>query len=277
MIQLNGQAIVIMNDGVEINKWPYNCIRQFRAEDETGKFSFVSGRRGPYGVAEYNFKLHNDSLVDLQGALTEFTGAQFSAVAPGSGTEQQQLQPQQPLPPYPPTMSHASSSGSLGAYTTSIPRHMSAAGNRDSPPSNYPDSVFQSPSHTTNNTPPQGPRLPPRDYLLTSTSSNSSDHTFHLVGSADEQRTMTRGRTTNSAPMISGMSTEVGSNHLQRPAPPLPRREAKEPSPETWVAKSTSYEEARLNSQPQPASKPAPPIPKKKSLFGRFRGDEGKT
>ncbi len=283
-IQLNGQAIVVLCKGVEINKWPYNCIRQFRAEDETGKFSFVSGRRGPYGVAEYNFKLHNDQLVDLQGALTEFTGAQFSAVAPGSGTDQQPLQPQQPLPPYPPTLPRPSSSSSISTYTTSLPRHMTT-GSRDSTPPDFVDSVFNSPSRT----PPQVPRLPPRDYLITST---SMDHAPGLTGSADEAslRGMMRGRATTSAPTINGLSVEVsGSNYPSRPALPPPRREAKEPSPEAWVAKSTSYEETQLSHQQQQA-RPAverapPPVPsKKKSLLDRFRHSddskgehEGKT
>ena len=283
-IQLNGQAIVVLNRGVEINKWPYNCIRQFRAEDETGKFSFVSGRRGPYGVAEYNFKLLNDSLIDLQEVLTEFTGAQFSAVAPGSGTDQQPLQPQQPLPPHHPTMPRPASSSSISAYTTSLPRHMTT-GSRDSTPPDYPDSVFNS---SPSRTPPQVPKLPPRDYLLTSTSSTSSpDHAPHLASTADEGtlRNVMR-RATTSAPTISGLSVEVSNTYpSSRPALPPPRRDAKEPSPEAWIAKSTSYEEAQLAHQQQqqqqqanPAVDRAPPLPsKKKSFFDRLRhGDDSK-
>ncbi len=48
--------------------------------------SALSGRRGPYGVAEYNFMLNKGMLNELQEALTQFTGAKFSGVAPGSGS-----------------------------------------------------------------------------------------------------------------------------------------------------------------------------------------------
>lgn len=83
-IQLTGQAVIICcYSGVEINKWPYKYISQFTAEEETSEFSFVSGRLGPYGVGEYNFKMHGRaSLMDLESALVEFTGVQFSIIEP---------------------------------------------------------------------------------------------------------------------------------------------------------------------------------------------------
>lgn len=283
MIQLNGQAIVILNNGVEINKWPYNCIRQFRAEDETGKFSFVSGRRGPYGVAEYNFKMNNDSLIDLQGALTEFTGAQFSAVAPGSGTDQQPLQPQQPLPPYPLTMPRPSvtSTSSSSSYMTSLPRRTTVGGRVDSTSSD--SSVFNSPAHHLQHTTTPGPKLPPRDYMLmnappgSSPSSGGENTPPKLSSSADE--TMLRGvrsRTSTSSLSV----VDSGSYSVPRPALPPPRREVREPSPEAWVAKSTSYEETQVTGQQASgrAEKPAPPppaVPRKRSLFDRLRGSGG--
>lgn len=238
-IQLNGQAIVVINGGVEINRWPYNCIRQFRAEDETGKFSFVSGRRGPYGVAEYNFKLLSDSLIDLQSALTEFTGAQFSAVAPGSGTDQQ-------APPQPwstSTMPRQSSTSSTNSYTTSLPRHMTTGSRNDS--TSDLDPVFNSPGRL------HGPRLPPRDYTMT------------LPGNA---------MLGHSAGGSSGSSTvfglDTGTYSTPRPALPPPRREAKEPSPEVLVAKSNSYEEASQHGKVKAEKQPAVPA-KKRSLFHR--------
>ena len=78
MIQLNDKAITIKCDGQEINKWLYSSIRQFHVRNITGEFSFISGSRGPYGVAEYVFCLSGNSLVDLKHTLTQLTGAQFS-------------------------------------------------------------------------------------------------------------------------------------------------------------------------------------------------------
>ncbi len=78
IIQLTGAAISVKRpNGNMVASWPYNCIRQFRAEDETGTFSFLSGRRGPFGVAEYIFELQEPILTSMQDALTQFTGAQF--------------------------------------------------------------------------------------------------------------------------------------------------------------------------------------------------------
>lgn len=87
ILLLTGAAVTVKNTrGVDIATWPYNCIRQFRAEDETGKFSFVSGRRGPYGVAEYVFELRNHVLSELQDALSQFTGAQFNIRPPSNSS-----------------------------------------------------------------------------------------------------------------------------------------------------------------------------------------------
>lgn len=275
VIQLNGQAIVILSNGIEINRWPYNCIRQFRAEDESGKFSFVSGRRGPYGVAEYNFVLNSDLLMDLQGALTEFTGAQFSAVAPGSDPEQQPLQPQEPLPPYPPPMSHYPSVNN--SYIMSDPRHRGSLGgvaggrNNSSSSDLYPDSAFGSPDRFQ-----QPPKLPPRppDYTNTSLTDHTRSSSSLLASSADEtslRSTLHRSRTYNSASSIASQEPPYSA---PRPALP-PRHEGREVSPETRVAISTSYEQTQLTNQQQQQQPAVPvPVPKKKSFFNRHKTDK---
>lgn len=80
LLHLTGAAITVKYmTGEEIASWPYNCIRQFRADEDTGQFSFYSGRRGPYGVAEYKFDMSEPILMELQDALTQFTGAQFGS------------------------------------------------------------------------------------------------------------------------------------------------------------------------------------------------------
>lgn len=170
IIYLNGEAITVKQDnGVEIAKWPYNCIRQFKAEDETGKFSFVSGRRGPYGVAEYNFGL--DDVSELQHALSQFTGAQFSQ-APSSAYQQQPLTQQPPLPPLPPghhphyTHSH----GQRPSSVSSVGRYSIGMGHR----TDSVESVFTSPGHTRVHAPSTpAPRLPPRDYIHTPSGSGT--------------------------------------------------------------------------------------------------------
>lgn len=213
-------------------------------------------------MAEYNFKLLSDSLVDLQSVLTEFTGAQFSAVAPGSGTDQQApLQPQQPTS-YPATMPRPSSSSS---YTTSLPHHMTTGCRNDSTSSDqFPDSVFNSPARS------QGPRLPPRDYTMTL----PGDHSAMMGHSVDElaMRGLNRTRCSTSG-SGSAFGLDIGTYSTPRPALPPPRRETKELSPEMLVAKSNSYEEAHLASQQAAlgkgkGDKPALPA-KKKSLFHR--------
>ena len=78
LLHLTGAAITIKYmHGEEIASWPYNVIRQFRTDEDTRQFSFFSGRRGPFGVAEYKFDMTESMLQDLQDALTQFTGAQF--------------------------------------------------------------------------------------------------------------------------------------------------------------------------------------------------------
>ena len=168
IIYLNGEAITVkQGNGVEIAKWPYNCIRQFKAEDDTGKFSFVSGRRGPYGVAEYNFGL--DDVSELQHALSQFTGAQFSQAPTSTYQHQQPLSQQPPLPPLPAGGHHHSpyihgghSQQQRPSSVSSISRHSIGMGHR----TDSVESVFTSPGHTRAHAPSTpAPRLPPRDYI----------------------------------------------------------------------------------------------------------------
>jgi hypothetical protein len=174
IIFLNGEAITVKRgSGVEIAKWPYNCIRQFKAEDDTGKFSFVSGRRGPYGVAEYNFGL--DDVSELQHALSQFTGARFSTAPTSAYQHQQPLSQQPPLPPLPPGGHHpplpsqhyVNNSG--GSYHSQRPSSVSSVGRHSIGMGHRTDSVesvFTSPGHTRAHAPSTpAPRLPPRDYI----------------------------------------------------------------------------------------------------------------
>ena len=93
LLQLTGAAITVKFVQTNVtSSWPYNCIRQFRADEDTKQFSFFSGRRGPFGVAEYKFDMTEKMLLALQDALTQFTGAQFGGQntspgsTPGNGT-----------------------------------------------------------------------------------------------------------------------------------------------------------------------------------------------
>lgn len=54
------------SNGKEIGSWQYIFIREFRFDDEKSQFLFKSGRRGPFGVADYLFKLHSRTYYDLR-------------------------------------------------------------------------------------------------------------------------------------------------------------------------------------------------------------------
>lgn len=54
------------SNGKEIGSWQYIFIREFRFDDEKSQFMFKSGRRGPFGVTDYLFKLHNRTYYDLR-------------------------------------------------------------------------------------------------------------------------------------------------------------------------------------------------------------------
>ena len=228
-------------NGVEIAKWPYNCIRQFKAEDETGKFSFVSGRRGPYGVAEYNFGLEDVS--QLQNALSQFTGAQFSQ-APSSS--------QPPLPPLPP-IPH----GQRPPIVSSMTRY-GMGGRTDSI-----DSVFSSPSHTrVHATPPHtGPRLPPRDYLHSSGSNMSLSDSLNSSGGYS----FSRSRNSISASDI----LDSGSPSSSSSPPQSHRSCVPQPTVDggSKVSSNQHYYHQKVLSERQPAVKPKADI----SGLGRAR------
>ena len=92
-----------------------------------------------------------------------------------------------------------------------------------------------------------------------------------------------RGRTSTSASSLSGSSWDSNSSYsVPQPQPslPPPRREAKEPSPEAWVAKSTSYEETQLSAQStspgaadRASTAPTLPTKKKSGFFHRHKTD----
>ena len=294
--------MVRYESGEVINKWPYNCIRQFRAEDETGKFSFVSGRRGPYGVAEYNFKLPNDSLNLLQSALTNFTGAQFSSVTPGSGSGADPPQPQphpQPHPQFPP-MRQAYSVSS--AYHTDSSRTVNGRSESISSSTSSSD-VFTSPVHhghqlpipvPGSSSPAVPPRLPPRDYSTTSlpglpgNSASSSETHCHTQSMDDTMmRLMMKTRSgTNSSTASSLSNTSQEAGYSVTPPSLPPRRSLKECSPETRVAQSSSYNEVSLqqtrNSKLAKAAtvdvlKVTPSTPPAKKLVNRLREVSGSS
>ena len=57
----------------DLGTWPYDCIRKFHSQD-LHIFSFTSGRRGPYGVKDYSFRLKEIDLIQLQQLLSQNTG-----------------------------------------------------------------------------------------------------------------------------------------------------------------------------------------------------------
>lgn len=86
------------SNGRKIGSWPYAFIREFRFDDERFQFSFKSGRRGPFGVADYLFKLHDRTFYGLRETVNRIAEGKS-----GSPSKPQDLKP--PVPP------HASSRG----------------------------------------------------------------------------------------------------------------------------------------------------------------------
>ena len=154
-------------------------------------------------MAEYNFGL--DDVSDLQLALSQFTGAQFSQAPPTSQ--------QPPLPPLPP-MPH----GQRPPSTSSFSRY-SMGGRTDSI-----DSVFSSPGHARVHAPhTPGPRLPPRDYLLHSTDSGSSISNSLLSSSGGYSFSRSRNSTSAGDILESGSPASSSSPPLsQKSVVPLP-------------------------------------------------------
>lgn len=78
----------------EIGVWPYDVIRRFYCHDSI-YFRFTSGRRGPYGVQDYKFRVNEHDLVALQKVLAQYTGAHFEP-PPRSSRSQSESQVQVP-------------------------------------------------------------------------------------------------------------------------------------------------------------------------------------
>ena len=85
-IQVKEDSITVKkSNDKEVGKWPYIFIREFRFEDEKLQFMFKSGRRGPFGVAEYQFKLHNRTYYDLRETVNRIAeGRSGSATSKAS-------------------------------------------------------------------------------------------------------------------------------------------------------------------------------------------------
>lgn len=97
--------------------WPYNVIRDFSCRDD--KFSFTSGRRGPFGVGTHQFQLTPPVLSKLTSAITVITGAQFGPKT----SSQQSPEPQEPTssPQDQYSVSSAQVSVSNGSYGSHVP------------------------------------------------------------------------------------------------------------------------------------------------------------
>lgn len=71
---LTKKSIEVRTDKDEdLGKWNFEFIRRFHSQD-TQYFSFTSGRRGPYGVQDYSFRLQENDLKQLQLLLSQRTG-----------------------------------------------------------------------------------------------------------------------------------------------------------------------------------------------------------
>ena len=62
----------------ELGVWPYDVIRRFFCHDLV-YFTFTSGRRGPFGVQDYKFRVQEHDLVALQKVLAQYTGGPMFA------------------------------------------------------------------------------------------------------------------------------------------------------------------------------------------------------
>ena len=95
LIQVKGDCIIIkqLNRSL-IGNWPYGVIRKFRFDDDKKQFSFESGRRGPFGVAEYLFKLNSRTYFYLRETVNRIAEGR-------SGTQPvADLKDKPPVPPH---------------------------------------------------------------------------------------------------------------------------------------------------------------------------------
>ena len=74
---LSKRSIGVSTDNENLGTWPFECIRRFHSQD-LNYFSFTSGRRGPYGVCDYTFKIKDEDLKKLQDILSQCTGKYHS-------------------------------------------------------------------------------------------------------------------------------------------------------------------------------------------------------
>ena len=67
ILQIHQNNIVIKkSNGTTIGTWQYQFIREFRFDDEEKTFQFTSGRRGPFGPANYIFDLHDKIYISIR-------------------------------------------------------------------------------------------------------------------------------------------------------------------------------------------------------------------
>lgn len=79
-LQVREDSIAVKrSNGKEIGRWPYAFIREFRFDDERIQFSFMSGRRGIFGVADYLFKLHNRTYFNLRETVNRIASGRSSS------------------------------------------------------------------------------------------------------------------------------------------------------------------------------------------------------
>ena len=108
VIQVREDCLIIKRSngtGKEIGRWPYAFIRKFRFDDERSQFSFTSGRRGVFGLADYLFRLHNRTYFNLRDTVNTIANGR-------SGCGGDQAPPpttsQSPPPPVPPHSKNSS-------------------------------------------------------------------------------------------------------------------------------------------------------------------------
>ena len=73
IITLSSTALTIsLPDNHHLATWDYSTIRNFSCSSTL--FCFTSGRRGPFGLQEYNFKMSTSTMLSLISALSTTTG-----------------------------------------------------------------------------------------------------------------------------------------------------------------------------------------------------------
>lgn len=88
ILQIRQNSIVIKkSNGSVIGTWLYRLIREFRFDDENKTFQFTSGRRGPFGLANYMFDLHDRIYDSIRETVNRIArgGGELESVADGGG------------------------------------------------------------------------------------------------------------------------------------------------------------------------------------------------